>query len=137
MGTFAHYSYSQHKDKNDKKKFLLTTATVLYPANSQSSHSSSSTWILHLFKNQYLWKTFISSQGREIKLYNIHPSLLPTAKPKPKATPTPDYQLRQSKFNNLISFFWGMCLKLCYNFLSLSALSNILHHHKKVKDESS
>lgn len=42
MGNSA-YSYSQHKDKNGKKKFLLKIATVLCPANSQFFHSSSTT----------------------------------------------------------------------------------------------
>lgn len=90
--------------------------------------------ILHLFKNQYLWKIVLAYR-EDRKLDNIQPSLLPTAKPRPK--PTPNCQLWWSKFNNITSIFWSMRLKPCYNFLSLSALSNIPYYHKKVEDEGS
>lgn len=76
MGTSAYCSYSQHKDKNAKKKFLLKTASFVpcqFSVLSLIKHHR----ILHVFKNHSLWKTVLAYREETEDFTTFNPLFCP------------------------------------------------------------
>lgn len=76
MGTSAYCSYSQDKGKNGKEKFLLKLHSFV-PCQFSILSLTKHCRILHVFKDQYLWKTILAYREETENYTTFNPLFCP------------------------------------------------------------